>query len=277
MSACRFAPRALAPSLQLPVGGSLSTLASFEAAARAPRLSGSAAGTAGARPRRERGGRRGKPARRWRSQAAGPGLPRPPPAFYPARPGSGAGGRRVPASSLLGRRGGRSRGGRSQSQRRPRAGSAPPLGRVGPQRGLRLCTPRPRAPRPAPAGEPPSPVGSRPGCRGAAHRSPRAVARRWHPTPISEPGLGAGARGLAGAVHRVLAGVPARVWRRRRRRTGARAAARSLRHHRGFAGGGGAKAPRGRPPVPWESSSPFPNSETAARGTGPSSRSKGAG
>lgn len=169
-------------------------------------------------------------------------------------------------------------GGRSQSQRRPRAGSAPPLGRVGPQRGLRLCTPRPRAPRPAPAGEPPSPVGSRPGCRGAARRSPRAVARRWHPTPISEPGLGAGARGLAGAVHRVLAGVPARVWRRRRRRrTGARAAARSLRHHRGFAGVGVAKAPRGRPPVPWESSSPFPNSETAARGTGPSSRSKGAG
>lgn len=67
-------------------------------------------------------------------------------------------------------------GARSQSQRRPRAGSAPPLGRVGPQRGLRLCAPRPRAPRPAPAGEPPSPVGSRPGCRGAARRSPRA---RW--------------------------------------------------------------------------------------------------
>lgn len=80
-------------------------------------------------------------------------------------------------------------GGGSQSQRRPRAGSAPPLGRVGPQRGLRLCTPRPRVPRPAPAGEPPSPVGSHPGCRGAARRSPRAVARRWHPTPISEPGF----------------------------------------------------------------------------------------
>lgn len=55
------------------------------------------------------------------------------------------------------------------------------------------ATPRPRAPRPAPAGEPPSPVGSRPVCRGAAHRSPRVAARRWHPTPTSDPGLGAGA------------------------------------------------------------------------------------
>lgn len=131
------------------------------------------------------GGRRVKPARRWRSQAAGPGLPRPPPAFYPARPGSGAGGRRVPASSLLGRRGGRSgrRGGCSQSQRRPRAGSAPPLGRVGPQRGLRLC--HPQAPRPSPrtrggAAQPGREPPSLPG-------EPRTGARAWRPAGGTPP------------------------------------------------------------------------------------------
>lgn len=178
-------PCALALSLLLPVGGSLSTLASFEAAARYPQLSRSAAaGITGARPRREQGGRRVNPARRWRSQAAGPGLPRPPPAFYPARPGSGAGGRRVPASSLLGRRGGRSRGG-GAANRRGRPVRAPRRLSAGWDRS-EACDSAPPGPAPLartrggaaqPGREPPSLPGS------PALWSPRVVARRWHPTP----------------------------------------------------------------------------------------------
>lgn len=108
---------------------------------------GSGVGGGGSRPA---GGAR-------RLQGPGSRARRPP--FIPcARGRERAGGGSPRPRSSGAAAGGAGEGGRSQSQRRPRAGSAPPLGRVGPQRGLRLCTPRPRAPRPAPAGEPPSPV-----------------------------------------------------------------------------------------------------------------------
>lgn len=227
------------------------------------------------------GGRRVKPARRWRSQAAGPGLQRPPPAFYPARPGSGAGGRRVPASSLLGRRGGRSGRGGCAANRRGGPVRAPRRLSAGWDRSAACdsATPRPRAPRPAPAGEPPSPVGSRPVCRGAAHRSPRVAARRWHPTPTSDPGLGAGAsegpggRCAPGACWGSLPGLEEED------RSEGRSAFPPA--PPGFCGegrrGGGCQGAAGTPLGSQGKFKPFPNSEKAARGTGPNSRSKGAG
>lgn len=224
------------------------------------------------------GGRRVKPARRWRSQAAGPGLPRPPPAFYPARPGSGAGGRRVPASSLLGRRGGRSGRGGCAANRRGGPVRAPRRLSAGWDRSAACdsATPRPRAPRPAPAGEPPSPVGSRPVCRGAAHRSPRVAARRWHPTPTSDPGLGAGAsEGPGGRC------APGACWGSRpgleeEDRSEGRSAFPPA--PPGFCGegrGGDARAPRGRPSVPRESSSPFLTRRRQPEAPGPILEARG--
>lgn len=226
------------------------------------------------------GGRRVKPARRWRSQAAGPGLQRPPPAFYPARPGSGAGGRRVPASSLLGRRGGRSGRGGCAANRRGGPVRAPRRLSAGWDRSAACdsATPRPRAPRPAPAGEPPSPVGSRPVCRGAAHRSPRVAARRWHPTPTSDPGLGAGAsEGPGGRC------APGACWGSRpgleeEDRSEGRSAfppAPPGFCGEGRRGGGDAKAPRGRPSVPRESSSPFLTRRRQPEAPGPILEAKG--
>lgn len=140
------------------------------------------------------------------------------------------------------------------------------------------ATPRPRAPRPAPAGEPPSPVGSRPVCRGAAHRSPRVAARRWHPTPTSDPDLGAGAsEGPGGRC------APGACWGSRpgfggggQERGPQRVSSGATGVLRGGAeGGGDAKAPRGRPSVPRESSSPFLTRKRQPEAPGPILEARG--
>lgn len=140
------------------------------------------------------------------------------------------------------------------------------------------ATPRPRAPRPARAGKPPSPVGSRPVCRGAAHRSPRVVARRWHPNPTSEPGLGAranegpGGRWAPGACWGSRPGLEEEEDRSEGRSASPPAPWGLGREGRG---GGDAKAPRGRPSVPWESSSPFLTRRRRPEAPGPILEAKG--
>lgn len=177
------------------------------------------------------------------------------------------------------RRAERERGLCSQSQRRPRAGSAPPLGRVGPQRGLRLC--HPQAPRPSPrtrggaaqpGREPPSLSGSRAPepARGGPQVAPHPDLRSWF--------RGWGERGAWRALCTgCLLGFPPGFGGGGQERGPQRVPSGATVVLRGGAEGGGCQGAAGTPLGSQGKFKPFPNSEKAARGTGPNSRSKGAG
>lgn len=175
------------------------------------------------------------------------------------------------------RRAERERGVCSQSQRRPRAGSAPPLGRVGPQRGLRLC--HPQAPRPSPrtrggaaqpGREPPSLSGSRAPepARGGPQVAPHPDLRSWF--------RGWGERGAWRALCTgCLLGFPPGFGGGGQERGPQRVPSGATGVLRGGAEGGDAKAPRGRPSVPRESSSPFLTRRRQPEAPGPILEARG--